>query len=68
MTGSEGVERREQILETFSKASKDGKQPLEPLKLASTHRLVEGKNIGHTRDGGYSISSSSRFAIYSDCY
>lgn len=82
MTGSEGVERRERIFTTFSKVSKDGKRPiqsgetisrpveprLEPLQLASTHRLVEGKKIGHIHDGGYSSSSSSRFAIDSDRY
>ena len=82
MTGSEGEIRREQILETLSKASKDGKVPEQstgrrtglrppssyPLKLASTHRLVEGKNIGHMYDGKTSRDFSSRFAIrFSRC-
>lgn len=65
MTGSEGENRRKKILETLSKASVDGKDPIESfsgrLQLASTHRLVEGKNIGHTYNGGNSESFSSRF-------
>ncbi|KAF6218892.1 hypothetical protein HO133_005435 [Letharia lupina] len=74
VTGSEGEIRRGQILKTLSKASRDGKVPEisggtrtglcssspEPLKLASTHRLVEGKNIGHVYDGKTSWGFSSR--------
>lgn len=65
MTGSEGENRRKKILETLSKATKDGKAPSGSpsgwLQLASTHRLVEGNNIGYTYDGGNSESFSSRF-------
>lgn len=82
MTGSEGEIRREQILETLSKASRDGREPKksgrtrtglrtsspEPLKLASTHRLVEGKNIGHMYDGKTSRGYNSRFATHFSRY
>ncbi len=77
MTGSEGELRREKILETLSKATKDGKEPIssagtrksprnlppESLELASTHRLIEGRNIGHMYDGKTSRGFNSRFAI-----
>ena len=66
MTGSEGEVRRRQILETLSKASLDGKNS--GLDLASTHRLVEGKNIGHMYDGKTSRGYNSRFAIHFSRY
>ncbi len=81
MTGSEGEKRRRKILETLSRASKDGKEvreegtrsrpqkpSREPLKLASTHRLVEGQNIGCTYDRVTSTPFRSRFATDSNYY
>ena len=70
MTGSEGEVRRGQILETLSKASRDGREPSspEPLNLASTHRLIEGKNIGHMYDGKTSRGYNNRFAIHFSRY
>ena len=76
MTGSEGEERRRKILETLSRASIDGKEVKEggtssrpqkpsrdPLDLASTHRLVEGRKIGYA-----SKPIRSRFVTKSKYY
>ncbi len=81
MTGSEGEERRTKILETLSRASKDGKEvrgggtrsrpqkpSRDPLELASTHRLVEGQHIGCTYDKVISTPSRSRYATDSNYY
>lgn len=64
MAGSEGEKRREEILRFLSKASVDGKElkqsqglgsselnsRQESLELASSYRLVEGRNIGYSHD------------------
>ena len=73
MAGSEGQKDREKILNFPSEASEDGKEhkkpkgsrsssrfkPSETLKLASTHRLVEGRNIGYSHDTNRSFHSRS---------
>ena len=73
MAGSEGEKRREEIFELLSKASVEGKEPKpsqgsrfsprntrqEPLKLASTHQLVEGRNIGYSHDTNKHFHSRS---------
>ena len=73
MVGSEGEKARERILGFLSDASEDGKKhkqsgesrsssrikPSKTLKLASTHRLVEGRNIGYSHDTNRSFQSRS---------
>lgn len=71
MAGSKGEGRDQKVLELLSKASEDGKEPIEskgtkfskriarpePLELALTHQLVEGRNIGYSHDRNRSFHS-----------
>ena len=68
MTGSEGEERRKNILAKFSLPSIDDKKGgSERLQLES-HHLVEGKKINYIDDGEISSSFPSRFVINSNRY